>query len=400
MRTALFTGAGASCAIGYPLTRELLPLMLDGLNSASLFEGTNGRRKDRQNRNELFDHLVKLLPGLKSVTNTQELPLITDVFSLLEYAIVSDEALPNGGAYSLRRCRDLLKQAIIEVLRDSAERAGDSPGRNPKNSQKVLAQVADWVDAQGDTLGLVTTNYDIGLESEMYRRLGRVQIESVLDLGFDWRDVNSGRVCTRPANPKFRVYKLHGSLDVLRCPLCGHVYFNPYGAIARQAFREQLDDGNACHCRRSSRLDLHIVSPSLVREVRDANLLSVWRSALEWMRNAERWIIVGYSLPSEDLAVRSMLLRAYVAANTRPDIIVVQHGNAARAQYELLFPGCRYVSGGLQEYLNSEQAAAPRARSKIAAADKGRVRAKRKGRVRVKRRVRSAKPGTTRHREK
>ena len=99
------------------------------------------------------------------------------------------------------------------------------------------------------------------------------------------------------------------------------------------------------------RLDLQIVAPSLVRDVRDVSLLSSWRSALAWMRSAARWVIVGYSLPPEDLAIRSLLLRAYTTAVEPPEVVVVQNGDKARPNYELLFPGCDYRNDGLEEFL-------------------------------------------------
>ena len=65
--------------------------------------------------------------------------------------------------------------------------------------------------------------------------------------------------------------------------------------------------------------------PSFVREVRDPILLEIWRNALEVLREADRWIVVGYSLPLEDLAIRSMLLRAYHERdNGRPEVVVIQ----------------------------------------------------------------------------
>jgi hypothetical protein len=40
-------------------------------------------------------------------------------------------------------------------------------------------------------------------------------------------------------------------------------------------------------------------------------LLEIWQTALEALREAETWYIIGYSLPPEDVAIRTILLRAY-----------------------------------------------------------------------------------------
>jgi hypothetical protein len=55
---------------------------------------------------------------------------------------------------------------------------------------------------------------------------------------------------------------------------------------------------------------MQIVSPSFVRDIRSANLSSVWQSALDWLRLADDWIIIGYSFPDEDLNIRSLFARA------------------------------------------------------------------------------------------
>lgn len=151
------------------------------------------------------------------------------------------------------------------------------------------------------------------------------------------------------------MYKLHGSVNQLRCSSCGYVYFNPLGSISSLAFREELIDPNTCHCRQDVRLELHIVAPSHVREVRDANLLSVWRTTLEWMRTADRWVIAGYSLPSEDLAIRSLLMRAYATAERKPEVTVVQRGTESKARYELIFPS---VTSATMDWRHSWRASA------------------------------------------
>jgi len=353
MATALFTGAGASRAIGYALTSELLPRVRGGLRSGELFKDINGPERDARDRQELQQLLTTLLPGFEEAAD-DKLPLITDVFSLVEHAIVSGESLPVGGDDTLRRFRDLLKQGITDVILGDFLEEWDLTQEEDRRQRSVLNRFTGWVETRRKELGVVTTNYDIGLEYELYSRLTPERVAGELDLGFDWREVGTDAERTRPAAPGLRIFKLHGSLDVLRCRHCGYVYFNPYGAIAVHAFRTELSDNNTCTCRREERLELHIVSPSLVREVREANILSVWRSALEWMRRAERWIIVGYSLPPEDLAIRSLLMRARAGAARPPDVTVVQQGEAARPVYELLFPGCHYEPGGLEKFLSSE----------------------------------------------
>lgn len=349
MDTVLFTGAGASRAIGYPLTSELLPEILRQLEHGTLFKDTNGRQQDAQDRDDLRGCLLALVPGLNHPD--AKLPLITDLFSLVEYALVTGEALPLGGEDDLRRCRHLLKHAITEVLVDPFFEPWDDENADDVRAQKTLGTLVSMLRDKEKPTGLVTTNYDIGIEYPLYERIGRTQVYETIDLGFDWRHIGKGDVRGRPAEPGLRVYKLHGSLDTLRCPLCGHAYFNPWGVIAKQVFETETSDANTCHCRDEQRLEPHIVPPCIIRDRAEANLMSVWRSAFECMRKAKRWILIGYSLPPEDLAVRSLLVRSFSARKKPPEIIVVQKGGKARPAYKALFPKCRYFSDGLESFL-------------------------------------------------
>jgi NAD-dependent SIR2 family protein deacetylase len=353
MRTVLFTGAGASRAIGYPLTKELLPLVRTSLKNGTLFNQTARHPRNEECRKDLRRMLGRLLPGFNKVGD-RDLPLITDLFSLVEYAILSGETLSIGGEQSLRRCRDLLKQAMTDVFIENFRRSYDRDDPEEKREEDLLHQLLAWIKRQRGTLGIVTTNYDIGIEFEMARR-GALSAKG-LDIGFDWRHPDNGRIYTRPAKPSFRYYKLHGSFNMLHCGTCGHVYFNPWGSIVHQVFRPKIDWANTCHCRDDVRLEMHLVSPSLVRDIRDANLLSTWRSALEWMRRADRWVIVGYSLPQEDLAIRSLILRAYATAEKKPSVTVVQQGQEAEPRYRLLFPKYKfkYRGDGLGAFLSEE----------------------------------------------
>jgi hypothetical protein len=152
-----------------------------------------------------------------------------------------------------------------------------------------------------------------------------------------------------------------------------HYHLNPVGAIVYLSFLlgdaaerhkrenpwlEQLEaqGANTCHC--GYRPLRHvIVAPSFVRDVRDPMLREIWRNALEALRQADMWVIVGYSLPPEDVAIRSMFLRAYQGRDTaaQPQVVVVQKEEKAPelTRYRLLFPQHSYVAGGLSGYLDS-----------------------------------------------
>ena len=342
-------GAGASKPFGYPLTNELLPLIKKRLSSGALF--LKGFDKFKADREELSRCINFLLPGLNSVSS-EDLPLITDLLSLIDHSLQSSNSLtPLMSTKQLMRFRILLERAILETLTMPSLRH-DSP--------QPPYHLGDWLIREAKTgeqeIGIVSTNYDIELETKLFRRYPSHLINTEIDFGFSWRDIASGVVYKRPANPSLRIYKLHGSLNWLRCDLCDHVYVNTSGPIAELGFAEQINNSNTCHCGYAP-LRTVIIAPSLVRDIRDVSLLESWKSALEYLRTATEWIIIGYSFPPEDIAIRSLFLRAYNGRDTPPPsvrVIQKDENRAALARYQLFFPNCIYETNGLEGFLHDE----------------------------------------------
>ena len=96
----------------------------------------------------------------------------------------------------------------------------------------------------------------------------------------------------------------------------------------------------------------------MVRTIKDPDLLTIWRSALEAMRVADEWIIVGYSLPPEDIAIRSILVRAHSGRGRKrkpPTIRVVQRTKDEKLEgrYRLLFPESKFEYGGFEAFIET-----------------------------------------------
>jgi hypothetical protein len=344
MSVALFLGAGASKAFGYPLTSEILPLIRRGLAASTLFGSTPS---DEQQRIRLHTLLKSVLPGMDNVSDAN-LPIITDILSLIDYSILSASvASVREPRHELLHLRKLLERAIVEILECPYDRYS-VPAR--------LRRFADWIHRRNevpDSVAVISTNYDISLETELFRCSLASGTLDELDFGFEWRDPGDGSLHPRPTHPHCRSYKIHGSVNWLRCPLCDHVYVNLHGSVIHQAFKELRDDFNTCEC------DYHplepvIVAPSTIRDVRDSNLLEIWRHTLEVLRRADEWVVIGYSFPPEDVAIRSMFLRAFSARKCAPKITVVQHGSnpATEARYQVFFPESEYQTGGMESFVD------------------------------------------------
>ena len=371
-RTVLFLGAGASRALGYPLTRDILPQIIGRLKDRSLFAAdadyVAGMPHEYTAVNHLGFHpdamsvlereLNELFPTLM---NSAAPPNITDILSLFDHLIVTgNAALPGFSRERLARLRGLLERGIATVV---TAPAAQTPVQRALVDRLVAWLAGPSMDAQNHQVTIITTNYDLAIERPLVTRIKASG--GAIDYGFNWRDpyaqdASEDVVHVRPPLPKVSLFKLHGSINWVRCPHCDHVYLNEVdGPIFVLSLATRPREATTCSCGYFPFGTL-LVAPSMIRDVRDPSLLSIWQSALEALRLAGRWVMVGYSLPAEDLAIRSMLLRASRGRPAPPNVEVYDEGDQPEIlrRYELLLKNPRYNSGGFETFINGLPVAA------------------------------------------
>jgi hypothetical protein len=373
-KVAVFLGAGASSTFGWPLTSRLLPIILDGLIEKDLFEDgrINSKKQNALDREHLTEALEALCPGIditKSFlkANEDRLPLVTSLLSMLDYSLSSSQALVSGlSPDDVKSARSLLERAIYETIEheEKPDRENNWPPRQPNAYTTQLVQWLDKLRPERSAVGVITSNYDVAIEKAWGfhgRDLKLIQGLS-LDFGFSWlwpSHQYPEEVIARPHAPRRRLYKLHGSTNWLRCGLCDRLYINPRVDIAVYAYDRDHTQNSSCHCGHS-RLEVQIVSPSFVRDVKVPNLISVWQAALNWLREAEDWLIIGYSFPDEDLNIRSLFTRALAAREDWPYLTAIQLGanQQIRMRYEAFFPPGKmtFLDGGLAVFLDNARA--------------------------------------------
>ena len=367
-RTVLFLGAGASRALGYPLTKDILPMVLAGLHKPTpLFTENNvtfaltgefgkvntlGFLPDADK--VLKAELEALFPGILNGPP----PQVTEILSLLDHLIVTGaSAVPRFPRERLARLRMLLERAVGTVV--------TAPDATQSDAHRgLVAKLTSWIVAEsqkaapdGHLITVITTNYDLAVEGPLNEAIKKAHGPNRIDYGFTWRDPfeyegDEEVVRIRPANPAIAFYKLHGSINWVRCALCEHVYLNGHGSIFHQAFASRMREENTCTCHHWPFGTL-LVAPSMVRDIRDPSLLSIWQAALEAMRRAERWVVVGYGLPAEDLAIRSLFLRAARGRTKPPQVELFEHGSQPEVEgrYRLLLQNVTYDSGGFEKFI-------------------------------------------------
>jgi hypothetical protein len=100
-----------------------------------------------------------------------------------------------------------------------------------------------------------------------------------------------------------------------------------------------------------------IVTPGFVREYRNIHLLTIWQGALLALATASHWIFVGYSLPSDDVAIRTLLLKGRCVrkdlGGDAPRVTVVsgRRGEETRIRYLGLFADVELFKGNFEEFV-------------------------------------------------
>lgn len=341
-----FLGAGASAAFGLPITSQIFPKFWKRLHT-----GRTLRRDQRELLKRLFSVLYV---GLKPQTPDDELPNITEILSQVDHFINSKNTPLKGLTQSqLIDSRLALEMGVVDVIQDYYEY--DSRNEQDILYSRFIAMLRKI--ARERKVNIISTNYDIlieyGIFEDEYGRKEKRFLNEV-DFGIRWRDpfTKQSVVYSPPKNPRFSIYKLHGSTSWLTCDLCNQLYINLYGSIYHQIQYIKPRDTNTCHCGHF-KLSSVIVAPSTAREVSDANLKYIWNASLESLRTSTEWVIIGYSLPSEDLNIRSILTRAFVGSNTQLKVTVVQKSDSTKRRYEHLFGEVNFISEGLEKYINT-----------------------------------------------
>jgi len=119
-----FLGAGSSYNFGYPMTNEIMPLILYRLLNKELFQLSEERKtpREKQGEKDLLRFLYLLYPGLRNIdVNSKEvkwrLPNITDILSIVDhFCFYNMPPHPEIADDQLRYFRNLLNRAVGELI--------------------------------------------------------------------------------------------------------------------------------------------------------------------------------------------------------------------------------------------------------------------------------------------
>ena len=311
--TVIFLGAGATKACGGPMTNEILPAILGAPDAPSPSSVL------------LSDFLDKLF-HVNPAAPPDQFPGLPLVMSLLDTALDRRQAFhPQWDPRRVSEVRQAIEVRMFDLLEEKLNKA-------PTNNHWQLLQTVYPPPLEPC---VVSTNYDLIVDTAMmavsetrtpegYLPDYRIQIRT------PFYSAGGGRFGT--------LLKLHGSLNWLHCRTCQRIEIGAsestrYLKRLRQLVGPSLEqsyapDGSLCpSC--GTRLRPLLIAPTHLKDYRNPHLAQVWYEAERVLREADRAIFIGYSLPDDDVEVVYLVMRGL--AHLTPDRVTV-------VEYDMTMP--------------------------------------------------------------
>lgn len=296
LHTAIFLGAGASCAEGAP---SQAALFRDYFSSVSFRDSHD--EMDRELA-QFFWEMFQVDVYAPDVTKLN-FPTFEEVLGLTDLAILRKESFKNfdienraANSGRLRFIAQYLVFLVAKVLDDRLQHRAEIHRRLVTNLREAdqLRRVA-----------FVSTNYDILIDNALDEQYDQ---GFDLDYGVAFRNFERAQDWRPPRKGKgVPLFKPHGSLNWLFCPTCNELEFTPNEKGVTRLISYTANA--ACQVCGSIFAPL-IVPPTFYKDFSNAFLSYIWNRTGTMLRRVEHIVFCGYSFPDADTHIKYLLKRA------------------------------------------------------------------------------------------
>lgn len=277
MSTAIFLGAGASKADGAPLQMNLFKEYFQNLQHNRINNPDNFLIKLFR---DLFD--INVLGNLIQT----DFPSFEEVLGILEMTYSRKETFlfqedgENRNFIKIEDLKSCLNKLISIVLKNTLE--------NYKHVHDQLVKKLVETNLINETI-FITSNYDLLCDNAICRD-ENFQVDYGFPIGHDFN---------RPH--KIKLYKLHGSLNWLVCPVCNTVNLTP--------FLKNIENNYYCENCNTHQSKPIIIAPSYVKDLAYPHLAQIWNQAEIALKAVDHIIFCGYSFPDADINIKYLIKR-------------------------------------------------------------------------------------------
>ena len=304
MKTAIFLGAGASAAEGAPIQRDLFKFYF--------------RSKNIQKFPRIFSELSKFFIAIFGIDLRKPLesiafPTFEEALGILDLAEMRRESFRGfdfGGAAPQGNKAQLLRLYLILVMSRAISdglNKSQSKGSHGRLVQNLQQQKLNNIFLIDNTI-FISTNYDVVIDDALGWQINYgVEFTGLRNFG------GEGTV----AGAAVPLYKLHGSLNWLYCPVCNNL--NSYESKAVLSLMTENKPINRCG-RCTSVMSPVIVPPTFYKDMLRVFLSSIWNKTENALRDVDHIIFCGYSLPDADMHIKYLLKRMQTNKNKRDSV--------------------------------------------------------------------------------
>lgn len=176
-----------------------------------------------------------------------------------------------------------------------------------------------------DDIVFFSANYDLLLDNALITVLSKPGGPGPIDYAVEFCEPDSWTTISSPAIP---LYKVHGSLNWMYCPVCNTLRYTPLekGIVA---LYENPHLGACLKC--ESVYQPLIVPPTVFKNMANPFLTAIWQRAERALRDIQHLVFCGYSFPDADLHVKYLLKRVQTSAHALRQVTVLNHYPGKRA---------------------------------------------------------------------
>ena len=162
----------------------------------------------------------------------------------------------------------------------------------------------------------ISANYDIHIDNAIASLYDADKFPVMLNYGIDFTNFNfSKNSWQKPIEPMINLYKIHGSLNWLYCPICNSITITPYeGGIMRL-----LDNIDEAKCLACDEITIPIIiPPTYFKNMTNVFVSTVWREVEKTLRESDLLIFCGYSFSDADIHIKYMIKRVQTSRKKAP----------------------------------------------------------------------------------
>ncbi|MEG0855292.1 MAG: SIR2 family protein [Terrisporobacter sp.] len=298
MKICIFLGAGASAAENLPIQNELF---------SNYFKYILPNDKDSKMNKELriFFKDTFDIDVLEDNLDKVKFPTFEEVIGILDMAEQRRESFKNFGTETYDNKNgsiNILRQYLILLTANSI----NNPPKSSHKYHELLIKNLIKENLLLDTT-FISVNYDIHIDNNLSKLYDTYKIPLMLDYGVDLANFyHKNTSWKKPEGDCIKLYKIHGSLNWLYCPICSSLTLTPYeGGVMR--ILNNIDEARCLNC--GERTIPIIVPPTYFKNMSNVHLSNVWIKAEKALRQADLLIFCGYSFPDADIHIKYLLKR-------------------------------------------------------------------------------------------